>query len=237
MNDLPIKDSMEEMVERVNHEIRESAKELQDYLLANTMPNPLQTEQQRAMRCEHEASQVFDALQVDLKRGIECYLEYALPSEKEELGRLFGKLLAILQTIANENVLPAFGNEDLTILDTIATRTFGEKRFKEASCMWRLIIQFKLTSSRAWVGWALAEEMNENDEVVENIYRLGLELFPYNAYIALFAADFYLSQGKAHIAQETINKTIETLKETEGVELSTLDELNKKLLEIAQFIP
>lgn len=76
--------------------------------------------------------------------------------------------------------------------------------------------------------------MNQNDEFVEAIYRLGLELFPYNAYIALFAADFYLNAKKALVAQEVIHNTLKALKDVEGVDSETYDELNKRLSEIEQ---
>lgn len=226
---------MEHVINMINQQVSEASKELQDQLFADSMPNPMQTEQQRAAKCQHDANQVFNALQTDIKRGIECYMNYALSSEQRELGKFFSKIFVYTQTAAKQNTPFALNEEDVNLLDNIATRTFSESHCKEASCMWRLIIQLDPTNSRAWVGWALAEQKNKNIECVEQIFRLGLELLPYNVYLALFAADFYMSENKIPIARGIIHKTNETLKGIEGATPESYEALNQKLIEIEKF--
>lgn len=225
----------EQAVEIVNQQISEATKELQHQLLAQSMPNPLQTEEQRAAKCQHDAQQVFDALRIDIKRGIECYAQYTLPVEKEKLSALFNKIFDYMEIFGRKETPPALTDKDIAPLDIIATRTFAEEHYKEASCMWRFILQLQPTNSRAWVGWAIAEQMNHHTEIVEHIYRLGRELLPHDIYLALFAADFYLSENKADISREIIHKTFDTLKEIEGINPEAFDVLNQKLADIEQF--
>lgn len=228
-------DSNGQFMDLINQEAAEVLKEMEEYLMSQSMPNPLQTPQQQAAHYHQQVNQMFSAMYVDLKRGVECYVQKALPDEKARLLKTFGKISAISKAFAEKTTPVPLDEEDYALFDTMATRTFAENQFQEASCMWRFVIQLQPENSRAWVGWAIAEQMNREIESVEYIYRMGLELLPYDVYLALFAVDFYLSQNHPEKARDVINKAMEARRGVEGVKAEVSDELEKKLAEIQQY--
>jgi hypothetical protein len=225
----------DQAIKIVEQEMLEATKELQKHLFTLSLPNPLHTDEQRAAKCQHDAEEMFQALRTDIKRGVECYEQYVHPTERGALKTVFDKVFEQMEKVGRKETLSSLTNEDLAPLDAIATRTFAEKHLKEASCMWRFIIQLQPANSRAWVGWALAEQENHHIEIVEYIYNLGRELLPHDIYLAWFAADFYLTENKADMSREIINNTITTLKGIEGIPHEAFDVLNEKLVEIEQF--
>jgi hypothetical protein len=226
---------IEQAIKITNDQILEATQKLGKELFDQSMPSPLETDKQRASKCKHEAQHIFEALRVDIKRGVDCYTYYAHPAEKYELNILFGKIFENMEKFGRNEPLTPLTDEDIAPLDTIATRAFTEKHLKEASCMWRLILQLQPVNSRAWVGWAIAEQMNHHTEIAEHIYRLGRELIPHDIYLALFTADFYLTENKTNMAREIIHKTIDILKRIDGVEQEAFVILNEKLVDIESF--
>lgn len=75
----------------------------------------------------------------------------------------------------------------------MAKRRLVAQHFQEASCMYRLIVQWNYLYSDGWVGWAVCEGEQGHAEAARLIYQLALQLLPEDHYIVLFAADFYLS--------------------------------------------
>lgn len=224
-----------EVLDSINQERLEVGNQLEELLLSHCTPTPLKTEQQQRAKCQEKVNLLFKTLEVDMKQNIECYLNHTLPHEKETLAHSIVKIFLSFQALFEKKEAVPFTDEDWAPFDVIATRTFSEDKFKEASCMWRLIIELSPMYSRAWVGWALAEQMSGHHDVVNQIYHLTKELFPYDAYIALFAADFYLCENKPHEARERIQNTIQKLKEVEGIAPETYEALNHKLAEIDLF--
>jgi tetratricopeptide (TPR) repeat protein len=230
-----VKEKAGQFMDPINQQIADASKEMEDYLMSQSIPTPLQTPQQQAAHYRQQVKQMFDAIHIDLKRGVECYVQQALPDEKERLQKTFSKIFAISQALVAKTTPVPLNEEDYALFDTMATRTFVENQFKEASCMWRFLIQLQPENSRAWVGWAMAEQMNQNIDMVEHIYKMGLEILPYDVYLAMFAVDFYLSQSHPEKAREVISKAQEARQGVEGVKAEVSEELEKKLAEIQQF--
>lgn len=167
---------------------------------------------------------------LDLTRGIECYLQEGSSEEKKR----FQDILDRLKLLANSGPLKKkkdypLTDGDISFLDSLAARVLGEKKFKEASCMWRFIIQLIPFYDRAWVGWAISETELGHREIVAQIYQAGLEFLPNSVFLAKYASNFFCIEGKKDQARTLVQNTLKALHQGQERDVESIKVLEDQL--------
>lgn len=216
------------LIEQIHVDMQEIQQELVAILGSNIKlegnPNAAKIDEQ----LKEKAATLISAYQTDIERGVQCFLEYTHTDEHKRLGEIFGKLQATILHQAGIGPENPITDDDYAFLDQIAMRTLREKHWKEASCLFRLIIQLNVFYSRAWVGCACAEQEMHHNEIADQIYTLATLMLPFDPYIAAFAADFYVSQNQRTKAREVLTHCIEQLQKTPDFEPMYVKELTRQ---------
>lgn len=218
-----------QLVDKMNADLNAVQQDLIKLLGSNVKlegnPNPARVEQQ----LQDQSRAMMGYYQEDIQRGVQCYLDFTHDDEKRRLGETFGKLQSLIQFQAGLGPSNPLVDDDYAFLDAIATRALQDHHFKEASCMFRLIIQLDLFYSRGWVGWACSEQEMHHIEVVDQIYSLAATVLPADAYIAAFASDFYFSENNRSKSVQVLRDCIDHLNQLPEASADIIRRLNQML--------
>ncbi len=204
-----------------------------DYLRETLGPpklSPLKSIEGQEREQEQLIEKCLKFRQDDIGRGLQLFIDAC----KNEESTIFNDILARaqLQSLAlveGKEITTFLIGSDFEWLDKIVERKFQSHNYEESSCMFRFMIQMNSFFVPAWVGWADSEKNLGHLEIVESIYDIAMESFPYNFYLVLFAADFYISYNQKNKAGLVLNKAKEKLIE-EGMQSSKSFQAITKLL-------
>lgn len=194
-------------------------------------PNIMPTTIKPLEFCEAEAREhihtVFDQLMKDLALGEDLFLKAASPEEKTSLSTIFGKLTEI--PLFNDNQFP-LDLPDAILLDKIARRELAAEHFETASSMFRYLLMRQPNYDSAWVGCAIAEQLQNHIQNADDIYSMALQLYPKSYLISSFAADFFLANHHPKKAIQILENAVSELMKN-GMEASKELKQMSELLE------
>lgn len=208
------------IAELLGAEEQEFKKFLFDSLFAaNVKPSPLKSMEASKAEAMQQIDTLLELFKTDVKMGFEIFEQKALPIEQERLAEVFSHLNQIVSAVIGKDIPKAqeqteeeaakaqeIADENLEFLENIASRVYAAKDYPEASCMFRFIIQLDPIYSPAWVEWALCEQAQNHDEIVDQIFEMGISFLPHDYLIRIYASEYYIKtgrKGKAHEILET----------------------------------
>lgn len=190
------------------------------------LKNP-QTAEKELKKINDLAENFLALAEMGIQKSLECFLKAATPDESQGLGCVLGKLESrVLHRIGVIEKPNPLQTEDFELLKNIAKRVLSEGNPKESSLMWSFIISLNPIDSEAWVGWAISETENGHKDIAKDIYLTGLKLLPKNAYLAIFAAEFFVIEKQKNEAIRILKETIDQLNPSEeGKNIENLKQL------------
>lgn len=195
-------------------------KEFKEFLFetlfaANIKPTPLKTIEASTAEAMQQVDKLLELFKTDVKRGYEIFEQKALPIEKERLHEIYSRLTSVVSRAVGKEAStskteeeaasePYVVDENLEFLESIASRVFAAKDYADASCMFRFIIQLDPLYSPAWVEWALCEEAQKHNEVVDQIFEMGIGFLPHDYLIRIYACEHYIKTNRKSKAREIL---------------------------------
>lgn len=198
----------------INEHLKEEQQLLNRTLLEIFEPPPPTALKSSAMLTSEQNAKVNDFmnfLQEDTKLALDFYRVECSPKNQQHLGDILGKIVSVVNTYAGIEGFNPITEEDCEFLEEMAKARLIREIYNEASCMYRFIVKINPLFSEAWVGWAVCEEEQRHMEVVDYIYQIATELLPFDYYLCLFAADFYISTDRKEKAKALLEKAKEQL--------------------------
>ncbi|MBA3814814.1 MAG: hypothetical protein H0X26_10120 [Alphaproteobacteria bacterium] len=189
------------------------------------LPSPLKSIKDIDREQNMKINATMELLQRDIQLAIEFYFAECGPKDQPRLREIFAKIAQLNNFKEKDEIKDEIKDEvdriteedritidDFKFLEELAKARLIRRLYGEASCMYRFILKINPGFSSGWVGWAICEEEQGHMEVVEYIYQLAGELLPFDHYITLFAADFFVStdrKEKAKILLENAKSQLE----------------------------
>ncbi len=193
-------------IEDTLSEETEFAKEYLRGLFDPPKTSPLKSIQQQLDEQDNQIDELMVFAHRDTEKAVELFLNECLPEERLKVEEIFFKAVSRLGEITGKFDAHSITLEECECLEEIAKRKLIGHDYYNGSHMYRFIIQLNGFFSEAWVGWALCEQELGNWEAVDLIYQMALEFMPYDYYIILFAADFYISINRKEKAIAILEK-------------------------------
>jgi tetratricopeptide (TPR) repeat protein len=230
-----------ELLGAEEHEFKEF---LYDSLFAaNIKPSPLKSLEASKAEAMQQIDKLLELFKTDVKKGFEIFEQKALPIEQERLAEVFNHLNSIVSTVVGKDIhnvkeeqteeeaaqAQKVADANLEFLESIASRVYGAKDYEEASCMFRFIIQLDPLYSPAWVEWALCEQAQDHDEVVDQIFEMGINFLPHDYLIRIYASEYYIKTNRKDKAREILEIAKTELVEAREQESHTFKKIQQLL--------
>ena len=202
-----ITDSQLKIIEDFKNKNHSFFREQFNDILGPFKESPLKSFEQQERERNELVGKFTNFFESDLMRGLQLFLDSSTQEENlrlKDMIKLFSNQSFVI--LEGKGLKELCKEEDLDFLDTIANREFTNQRYEESSCMYRFIVRINFFYFPAWVGWADSEKKLCHFEIVETIYDMAMEFFPDNAYLVLFASDFYVYYNQKDKAISLLNK-------------------------------
>ncbi len=224
-----------------NHEFKEFL--YNSLFAANIKPSPLKSLEDSKAEAMQQIDKLLELFKTDVKKGFDIFEQKALPIEHERLEEIFNHLNSIVSTVIGKeihatNEVPSeeeiaqaqkTADDNLEFLESIASRVYAAKDYEDASCMFRFIIQVDPLYSPAWVEWAFCEQAQGHDEVVDQIFEMGINFLPHDYLIRIYAAEYYLKTNRKDKAREILEIAKAQLDEAREQESHTYKKIQQLL--------
>jgi len=230
-----MKDYTPEEIAQIEKSINEDQVFMQKFLKKILKDNPQLSSPESSELILKEQDEKIETLLLlakkDSRQAVEFYISACPEEQNYKLVAIFSKIASILDARAGVGVdkINPITTEDCEFLEELAKQKLIENEYECASCMYRFLVQINQFYSGGWVGWAICEHQQQHIEVVKNIYQIALALLPYDYYICLFAADFYIGINNKAKAKEILKKAKNQLLKDKMEKSKTFTEVNFSL--------
>lgn len=181
--------------------------EFKQFLFEVYQPHLAPTDLKTMEACEAEARQEIDETLENyvrgLVRGVDLFIENALPIEREHLMEVLNKSAQVPDESNTENPF-SINAEDAAFLEVIAKRVFETGNFVDASFLYKFIVQVFPVYSPAWVSLAHCEQYQGKLEDAEEVFLMSIDLLPKDYYLRMYAAEFYIKTNQVPKAKALI---------------------------------
>lgn len=189
-------------------------------------PSVFKTAKMLAQEEQAKTDIFINFLQEDIKMAIEFYKSECSKIDLPHFNQIIDKIKSQANIYTKEKSIEAISEEDCEFLEELAKSKLKNGFNEEASCMYRFLTRIKFSYSGAWVGWAICEQEQQHLEIVDYIYQLAGEVLPYDYYICLFAADFYIATNQKEKAKELLDKAKLQLETDQMEDSKTYEDIN-----------
>lgn len=173
--------------------------------------------------------QYLDNFKKDINKGLILFIQNALKTEQPRLREIWQKIATSLHATNEVNKQKSIVSTDCEFLETIAKRLIISNQTENASCMFRFILQINPSFSSAWVGWAISESAQNNLEIADWIYEMGMAWLPQDHFLSFFAAKYFSATDRKEKALEIIQGSLNRLNEAGEQNSQAYQEMSKLL--------
>lgn len=213
----------------LNKEEKEIKQFLFDSLFApNIKPSPLKSIEASTNEAMEQIDNLMAMFKTDVSKGFELFEQKAFPFERDRINQINNKLASIVKALANgSGKVQEIEVEELEFLEEVAKRVYSAKDYPEASCMFRFIIQLNPVYSPAWVQWALCETIQKHNEIVDQIYSMGMQMLAHDYLIRIYACDYYIKTNRNEMARDILHSAKENLIQDNEQDSYTFKRINQ----------
>ncbi|MDR0678962.1 MAG: hypothetical protein LBF24_01780 [Puniceicoccales bacterium] len=193
-------------------------------------PNPFESPELLKERRMHEILNVLKEGEVIAMEGVEFFLSR---DEKGQAKAVFDKirnaLPSLMKSPSDKQTLKGVLNqEDYTVLNGIAMKTYEEKEYKAASAMFSVIVRLFIEEIQIqpFIMLALCEWQLNGIEAATKVYELYLQMFE-DPLLCYYAADCFVKAGRQPEARNAIDRGLQLIEA--GKVLEGREELEREM--------
>lgn len=197
----------------------------ENFIKNEIMPTPIKPYEICVAEAKSRLDKVLDNFLKEIIEGEQLFRSIIAKEEKDHLEEVLAR-----RTVESTDDNLEFADEQF--LEKIAKNELAEEHNKEAGILFLTLIHLYPEYSSAWVGYAIAQQQLNRNDKAEQIYLDGMELMPWDDDLKIYAAQFYLTQGKKEEAKKIIEEGLNKLKTEGNQEI----EFNKRFTELLEYL-
>ncbi|MDR1435646.1 MAG: hypothetical protein LBI39_00315 [Puniceicoccales bacterium] len=220
------KDMLEEIADKVASEV-----------VKEEEPNQFESQDQRQQRRKHEIQKVLEDGEVIAMEGVEYFLSR---DENGQAKTIFDRIRAALPNLMSspaekQSLKGVLTQDDYSILNKLAMRTYEEKEYKAASAMFSVIVRLFIEEIQIqpFIMLALCEWQLNGIEAATKVYDLYLQMFE-DPLLCYYAADCFIKAGRKTEARNAVERGIQLI--DAGKVLEGREELEREMNKLMESV-